>query len=114
MVMVEAMACGTPVVALARGSVPEVVEHGRTGVVVDDPEELAGAIERANGLDPADCRRRAETMFGTEAMTCGYEEVYRSLVAPDDGPVLPARLSGRRRRPRTWVRWAGSRCRSGR
>ena len=86
MVLVEAMACGTPVVALNRGSVPEVVEHGRTGVVVDDPEELAGAIERANGLDPGDCRRRAETMFSTEAMTCGYEEVFRSLVAPDDGP----------------------------
>jgi glycosyltransferase involved in cell wall biosynthesis len=85
MVLVEALACGTPVVALARGSVPEVVEDGRTGIVVDRPEDLAGAIERATRLDPGDCRRSAETLFSTEAMTSGYEEVFRRLVA-SDGP----------------------------
>jgi glycosyltransferase involved in cell wall biosynthesis len=85
MVLVEAMACGTPVVALARGSVPEVVEDGRTGIVVDRPEDLAGAIERATRLDPGDCRRAAETRFSTEAMTSGYEEVFRRLVAQVGG-----------------------------
>ena len=60
MVMVEAMACGTPVVALGNGSVPEVVVDGRTGIVVEHEGELAAAIDRARGLDPADCRRHAE------------------------------------------------------
>ena len=79
MVLVEAMACGTPVVAFARGSVPEVVEHGRTGVLVEDPAELAGAIDRATTLDPRHCRRRAETMFSIESMTTGYEQVFHEV-----------------------------------
>ncbi|MFL6168032.1 MAG: glycosyltransferase, partial [Ornithinibacter sp.] len=80
MVMVEAMACGTPVVALAGGSVPEVVVDGRTGVVVDEESQLVEAIHRAVGLDPAECRRTAEARFSIEAMTSGYEEVYRSVL----------------------------------
>ena len=87
MVLIEAMACGTPVVALAQGSVPEVVEHGRTGVVVNDPEELAGAIDLAKGLDAAECRRSAETRFSIETMTSGYEEVYRRVALPRAAPV---------------------------
>ena len=69
MVMVEAMACGTPVVALGNGSVPEVVVDGRTGIVVEHEGELAAAIDRARGLDPADCRQHAEESFGIGAMT---------------------------------------------
>lgn len=81
MVLVEAMACGTPVVALGRGSVPEVVVDGRTGIVVDRPDELPAAIERALALDPAACRRHAESRFGIDAMTSGYEQVYRKVAA---------------------------------
>jgi len=90
MVMVEAMACGTPVVALSNGSVPEVVVDGSTGVVVEHERELPDAIARAQGLDPADCRRHAETCFGIEAMAAGYEEVYRSVALSTPARIKPA------------------------
>ena len=93
MVMVEAMACGTPVVALSNGSVPEVVVDGSTGVVVDHEHELPAAIERARGLDPADCRRHAEESFGIDAMAAGYEEIYRSVVLPAPARIQHALVS---------------------
>lgn len=80
MVMVEAMACGTPVVATRRGSVPEVVEDGVTGVVVEDLAQLPAAIDSAQDLDPADSRRRAAEHFDIPVMAAGYERVYRMLV----------------------------------
>jgi glycosyltransferase involved in cell wall biosynthesis len=81
LVTVEAMACGTPVVALARGSMPEIVEHGRTGFVCHDPAELPEAIRRAAEIDPAECRRRAQRHFDTSVMTAGYERAYRRVLA---------------------------------
>ncbi|HLI55301.1 MAG TPA: glycosyltransferase family 4 protein [Acidimicrobiales bacterium] len=80
LVMIEAMACGTPVVALRRGSVPEVVDDGRTGVVVDDPDDLPKAIVDAGSLDRFDCRTHAERHFDTSVMVGGYEAVYRTVV----------------------------------
>ena len=88
MVMVEAMACGTPVVAFPNGSVPEVVVDGTTGIVVEQEAELAGAIERARGLDPADCRRHAETAFGIDVMAAGYEEVYGEVTRQPGEPTV--------------------------
>jgi len=80
MVMIEAMACGTPVVALRRGSVPEVVADGVTGVIVDDAARLPDAIARAQELDPAASRRRAVEDFDVPVMAERYERVYRMLV----------------------------------
>ena len=80
MVMIEAMACGTPVVALRRGSVPEVVVDGVTGLIVDEPAELPEAIVRAQALDPAASRRRAAEDFDVPVMAERYERVYRMLV----------------------------------
>jgi glycosyltransferase involved in cell wall biosynthesis len=80
LVMVEAMACGTPVVALAHGSAPEVVAHGRTGFVVERPEQLARAIEDCERLEPADCRRRVSEHFSLDAMAAAYERVYRRVL----------------------------------
>jgi glycosyltransferase involved in cell wall biosynthesis len=79
LVMVEAMACGTPVVALAGGSVPEVVAHGRTGVVCDSPEELPAGIAKAATIAPADCRAHVRRHFDIGPMVDGYERVYRAL-----------------------------------
>jgi glycosyltransferase involved in cell wall biosynthesis len=81
MVMVEAMACGTPVVAMRRGSVPEVVLDGVTGLVVDTYDELVEAIDAVSGIDPADCRSRAEEYFDLPVMARGYERMYRAMVA---------------------------------
>lgn len=80
MVMIEAMACGTPVVALARGSVPEVVVHEETGLVVDDLADLPAALLSVSDLDPAVCRRRVEERFDLSVMATGYERVYRRLL----------------------------------
>ncbi|NIJ12059.1 glycosyltransferase involved in cell wall biosynthesis [Saccharomonospora amisosensis] len=78
-VMVEAMACGTPVIALGRGAIPEVVTHGKTGFVCDEPGELADAIHRASRLSAEDCREEAEDRFDVETMAKRYERVYRAV-----------------------------------
>jgi glycosyltransferase involved in cell wall biosynthesis len=75
-VMVEAMACGTPVVALNKGSVPEIVEAGRTGFVCDDLSGCAEALAHLDEIDPAACRKRAEDKFDVDRMVAGYEDVY--------------------------------------
>jgi glycosyltransferase involved in cell wall biosynthesis len=76
LVMIESMACGTPVVATRWGAVPEVIDDGRTGVIVDDYREMASVIERAAELDPLDCRRYVEERFSSERMVRDYEAAY--------------------------------------
>ncbi len=82
LVVIEAMVCGTPVVALRRGAVPELVVHGQTGIVVDDPAELADGVAEARQLDPAVCRKHVEAEFAVELMAARYETVYQQT-----GPV---------------------------
>lgn len=76
LVMIEAMACGTPVIALNRGSVPEVVADGVTGFVRTEPEELPTVINAAGTLDPLACRHHVEEHFDVSTMAAGYERVY--------------------------------------
>ncbi|CAN5129020.1 glycosyltransferase family 4 protein [soil metagenome] len=78
--MVEAMACGTPVVAVPLGSVPEVVADGVTGWLVDDVEAAVSAVGRLDELDRAACRRRVAERFSVERMVQGYLQVYEQLV----------------------------------
>lgn len=80
LVMVEALACGTPVVALRQGAVPEVVRDGVTGVVVDKESDLVDAILASAALSPRACRKDAEDRFDTSRMASAYEQVYRDLV----------------------------------
>jgi glycosyltransferase involved in cell wall biosynthesis len=79
MVMIEAMACGTPVVALDCGSVPEVVVDGTTGVICAAPEELPAAITKTERLRPADCRAHVADHFDLTVVAEKYEKVYRWL-----------------------------------
>ncbi|MEU4479934.1 glycosyltransferase family 4 protein [Micromonospora sp. NPDC023966] len=81
MVMVEAMATGTPVVALRRGAVPELVRDGVTGFVRDRAEELPAALREASRLDPGDCIMHVAEHFSVDRMAVGYESVYRSFLA---------------------------------
>ncbi len=81
MVMIEAMACGTPVVALRRGSVPEVVADRVTGIIADTPSDLPAAIRAAAGLNPAACRSHVREHFDLPVMAAGYERVYRAALA---------------------------------
>lgn len=88
LVMIEAMACGTPVVAYRRGSVPEVVEHGLTGLVVDDEDEAVAAVRRASMLDRLWVRQRFEERFSVERMVAGYCALY-SDAATRTEPAVP-------------------------
>jgi glycosyltransferase involved in cell wall biosynthesis len=97
MVMVEAMACGTPVVALRRGSVPEVVDHGRTGLVVDRPEQLTEAIRRVEAVSRAACRRHVERRFDVPVMADGYERAFRSVLSRRAQVQAPPPTLGPRR-----------------
>ena len=81
MVMIEAMACGTPVVALRGGSVPEVVVDGVTGFICESPSELPAALEKARELDPAACRHHVATNFSADGLARGYAEAYRAAIA---------------------------------
>jgi glycosyltransferase involved in cell wall biosynthesis len=88
LVVIEAMACGTPVVALRRGAVPELIVPGQTGVIVDRPEELPAAISAARRLDPAICRKHVEANFTTDVMAAGYESAYRQALAEIADPGI--------------------------
>ncbi|GGK00655.1 glycosyl transferase [Pilimelia anulata] len=81
MVMIEAMACGTPVVALRGGAVPEVLVHGETGFICDDPAELPAAMARVGEIDPAACRARVAAHFSAEKLALGYETAYRTALS---------------------------------
>jgi glycosyltransferase involved in cell wall biosynthesis len=100
LVMIEAMACGTPVVAYRCGSVPEVVEDGLTGFVVRDQDAAVRAVERCRTLDRRRVRQRFEERFTAVRMAGGYLAVYRRLIA-DRAGVVRLRLppAARRGRP---------------
>jgi glycosyltransferase involved in cell wall biosynthesis len=80
MVMIEALACGTPVVAFRNGAAPEIVEPGVSGLLCDTVEEMIEAVGRVCMIDRASCRRHAEEHFSTERMVDDHVAVYRSLV----------------------------------
>jgi glycosyltransferase involved in cell wall biosynthesis len=89
MVMIEAMAKGTPVVALRRGSVPEVILHGRTGMICLDETELPDALHEAQLLDPAECVTHVLTSFSVDLMAQRYERTYRSLIGDQQRHSTP-------------------------
>jgi glycosyltransferase involved in cell wall biosynthesis len=80
LVMAEALACGTPVIALRDGSVPEVIEHGVTGFICSSEEEMVAAVGRLGEIDRARCRAEAERRFSPVAMAKAYERLYEQVV----------------------------------
>lgn len=96
LVMIEALACGTPVLALRHGSVPEVIDNGLTGWIVDTEDELVAALDRLGELDRAACRAAAEKRFSAQRMAGAYESIYVRLVGQrqehDDGRRVAAEL----------------------
>jgi len=83
LVMIEAMACGTPVIAWREGSVPEVIDHGSAGFIVDTIDEAITAVQRIGSLDRQQVRNRFEERFTIERMVWDYVKAYASLVTPD-------------------------------
>ena len=86
LVMIEAMACGTPVIACRSGSVPEVIEDGVTGFIVDNEEQAIRAVNELGRLDRRAVRARFEEYFTANRMAGQYEARYRELVARLRGP----------------------------
>jgi glycosyltransferase involved in cell wall biosynthesis len=82
LVMAEAMACGTPVVACPAGAAVELVEDGVTGYLRDSVEELTQAVGHVDRLSSAQCRARVEHCFSTQTMVRGYEAVFERVGAP--------------------------------
>lgn len=90
LVMPESMACGTPVIALRRGSAPELIEHGVTGFVVDTLPEMVDAIADVPRIDPAVCRRHVQQRFSPSIMTANYLRVYDAIL---NRATLPSALT---------------------
>ena len=76
LVSMEAAASGTPVIAFCRGALPEVIEEGKTGFLVESLEQMAEAVLRSDEISPAACRRRAEQLFDSNRMVTRYEALY--------------------------------------
>jgi glycosyltransferase involved in cell wall biosynthesis len=87
LVMAEALACGTPVVARRRGSVPEVVADGITGLIGETDDELADLCARVGDIDRRTCRRAALRRFSARAMADDYEAIYRAVTGVDERPI---------------------------
>jgi glycosyltransferase involved in cell wall biosynthesis len=81
LVMTEAMACGTPVIAFPEGSAPELVIDGETGFVVDDEHEMAAAVTRLGEIDPARCRESTRERFDVAAVAEAHERAYEGVAS---------------------------------
>ena len=78
--VIEAMACGTPVIAINRGSMPELIDHGVTGFLVDDVEGAIAAVARLGEIDRSACRAAVAARFTVERMADRYHALYRSIL----------------------------------
>jgi glycosyltransferase involved in cell wall biosynthesis len=90
LVMIEAMACGTPVIAWDCGSVREVIDHGVTGFIVDSEEQAVEAVARLPELDRAEIRRVFERRFSASVMARRYLEIYETVLASSAAPSAPS------------------------
>jgi glycosyltransferase involved in cell wall biosynthesis len=103
LVAIESMATGTPVIARRAGALPEIIQHGRSGFLVDDLQEAVLAVDRARGLDRRQVRQLAVDRFSVARMVDDYERVYATLLASDANaaderasiPVMAERRSSR-------------------
>ena len=104
LVMIEAMACGTPVIAFNQGAVPEIVRHGVTGFIVKTVDQAVKSVERLAEIDRVTVRATFELYFSVEVMATNYEVAYtdvldgrtdvRSLRVAETDPLVPAASSG--------------------
>ncbi|RJQ52827.1 MAG: glycosyltransferase family 4 protein [Actinobacteria bacterium] len=83
LVMIESMVTGTPVICMRNGSVPEVVEDGGTGFIVDSVDEMAEAVRRVETIDPAYCRQYVDRKFSVPVMVGNYEKAYEKMLLGD-------------------------------
>jgi glycosyltransferase involved in cell wall biosynthesis len=94
LVMIEAMACGTPVIAFNRGSVSEVIDHGVTGYICEDVQGAVGALQRLDELSRTEVRTQFERRFSARTMARNYVDSYMSLLHATTRPVLRRAAAG--------------------
>jgi glycosyltransferase involved in cell wall biosynthesis len=80
LVLIESMACGTPAITFNKGAVPEIMVDGKTGFVVDSVNDMIGAVDRIDSIDPRECRRHVQNNFSITSMTYKYSELYQQIV----------------------------------
>jgi glycosyltransferase involved in cell wall biosynthesis len=99
--VIDALVCGTPVVAMRRGSMAEIIEHGVNGFLADTPEQFRKYMRRVEEIDPAACRRSVEARFSYRVMTDQYLGLYQRVVAAHAAPrrrtLVPRVLDPRQR-----------------
>lgn len=78
--LIEAMACGAPVIAFRRGSIPEIVQQGKTGFIVEDAPEMAEFVKKVDKIDRRYCRKYALANFNADLMTKNYETIYKAVL----------------------------------
>jgi glycosyltransferase involved in cell wall biosynthesis len=88
------MVSGTPAISFARGSAPELIEHGRTGFVVSDVDEMVEAVAASGVIDPLACARLARARFHPALMAEAYERIYTRVLDPVGVAELPG-IAGR-------------------
>jgi glycosyltransferase involved in cell wall biosynthesis len=92
--MIEAMACGTPTIAFNCGSVPEVMQEGLTGFIVDNMDQAVAAVKKIDTVERTACRNVFEKRFTATKMAEHYIEIYQSMTAPvDPGISLPSQAT---------------------
>jgi glycosyltransferase involved in cell wall biosynthesis len=93
LVAMEAAACGTPSIAFRRGALPEVIEHGVTGFVADNAEQMRAALLRLKTISPELCRERAEARFSATRMGDDYDALYRAVLSQHAGQSCQAQVA---------------------
>lgn len=81
LVLIESLACGTPVITRNRGSIPEIIVHGKTGFICETVDEMAEAVRNIGSIDRMTCRRHVEQNFSISRMVTKYESIYKQLIA---------------------------------
>jgi len=97
LVMIEALACGTPVISFGAGAAPEIVEDGRTGFLCDGVADLVAAIRRVDELDRVRCREAVEKHFSADRMVRDHLDLFERLLAEPEAPKRPLKNSWDRR-----------------
>lgn len=93
LVMIEATACGTPTIAFRMGSVPELLEQGRTGFIVDNLEQAVRAVDLVPAIDRTGCRKTFEKRFSARRMCLDYVKIYEMLIRENEEPEPTRDLS---------------------
>jgi glycosyltransferase involved in cell wall biosynthesis len=108
--VVETLALGTPAVGLARGCLPELVEHGRTGWLAKSPDDLAALIQDAGRIDPRECREQAALRFTPAVMAVRYAELYEQVISATSGKAADQADPGRAANPPDGERAVSAAC----